>query len=1088
MKICFRKFLKLVSITVFLFISLQILCLKTGYAGNPSKMDVNNTVQKRKVTGKVTAAEDGTPVIGVTVFVKGTQLGTVTNGNGEYSLNVPGDAATISFTFVGRKAVEAPINASGVVNVVMEIEATQINEVVVTALNITREKKALGYSIQEVKAVDIERTKENNVINTLSGKIAGVTINRNASGVAGSSRVVIRGANSLSGDNQPLYVVDGVPIENMQYGQAGRYGGIDQGDGLSTSLNAADIESISVLKGPNASALYGGRAANGVIVITTKAGKARKGIGVTLSTMNTWDTPSVWPALQNVYGQGTGGTLPIGTDGIPLTNTGVDGSWGPKMEGQGVRDWTGNVQAFSPQPNNEKDFFRTGMTSSSNLALTGGNEIITTRLSVTYDNIAGLQPTNDVSRKVVNLRTTAKLSDKLTMDAKVTYSDNFVTNRVQMADLQGNPAYDFTVMPRNVRTVDAENYIIYPAAYPTGRENLWTSDTYKGNPYWTINRERTEDKINRITGMISLKYDFTNWLNLQIRSNLDRNNRDWLYYRAMGTQVRLIGDMQQQKQITQELTNDFLLTIKKENGPMFNGSIVLGGSIWDQKYNYMYQSGTTFKVPDYYVISNTTSPGTSYWIQWREYRSLYALGQVSYKNYLYLDLTARNDWSSTLPLGNNSYFYPSASLSFLVTDAFPSLSNNILSFAKLRGSYAKVGFDTSPYQTLIYYGFNADNYNGQPTAAISAGTIPLVDLKPELTSSTEVGTDLRFLNNRLSVDFTYYSKSTKNQILSATISRATGSSSKTMNAGEIANHGIELLISGTILKKTDLTWDMSFNFAKNISKCVSLMEGISTYIHGADRLVSIESRPGGAYGDIYGARWLRDANGNRMINSTTGLPIVDGTTSIYYKIGNINPNWTGGFSSTLTYKGISVYGLIDIRKGGDFISLSNYYMDAYGTSVRSLEGREGWYASEKARIAAGKTPAEWTATGGYVAEGVSATNDGTKWVSTGAANSIYVNPENYFGQGVGEQYLNDGSFVKLRELSIGYEIPRSLLSKTPFQGISVSLIGRNLFFFYRASKDFDPESTYNSTTFGQGVESHAMPTARSIGFSLKVTL
>ncbi|MCE5347927.1 MAG: SusC/RagA family TonB-linked outer membrane protein [Bacteroidales bacterium] len=1043
--------------------------------------------QQKTISGRVTSAEDGSPLAGVTIVAKGTTTGTVTRDDGGYAFTVPGTATTLTFTFIGRKPVEAPITVSGIINVTMEVEAQQMEEVVVTALNITKQKKALGYSIQEVKTADIERTKENNVINTLAGKIAGITINRNASGVAGTSRVIIRGANSLSGNNQPLYVVDGVPIDNTQFGEASRWGGIDQGDGLSTSLNAADIESISVLKGPNAAALYGSRAANGVILVTTKAGTRGKGVGVTLSTMGTWDTPLVWPALQNVYGQGTGGTLSVGTDGIPYTNKGVDGSWGPKMAGQNVLDWTGTVQPFNPQPNNEKDFFRTGFTSSTTLALSGGNEKITSRLSLTNDDIAGLQPTNIVKRKVINLRTTVKLSDKLSFDSKVTYTDNFVKNRVQMADLQGNPAYNFTVMPRNVRTVDAMNYIIYPAAYPTGRENLWTSDTYKGNPYWTINKERTEDKMNRITGFVSMKYDFSKWLDIQLRTGLDRYDRSYLYYRAMGTQVRLIGDMTQLKQTMQELNSDFLLTARKEGNSIFNGFISVGGNIYDQKYNYMNQSGTTFKVPDYYVISNTTSPSTGYYKQWKEIRSLYASGQVSYKNYLFFDLTARNDWSSTLPKGNNSYFYPSATMSFVFTDALPDLVNpDLLTFGKLRGSWARVGNDTSPYQTLIYYGFNADNYNGQPTASISSGTIPLIDLKPELTASTEFGTDLRFLDNRISVDLTYYSKKTTNQILSATIARSTGSSLKIMNAGEISNKGLEMLITGSLVKETNFTWDLTFNFAKNKSKVVSLMEGISTYIFGADRLISVEGRPGQPYGNLYAAKWLRDPKGNRMIDASTGLPLVDGTTSNYQLVGNFNPDWTGGLSSIITYKGFSLYCLVDIRKGGEFLSLSNYYMDAYGTSVRSLEGREGWYASEAAR---GTTPlAEWTPTGGYVAEGVTASYDGTKWVSTGSKNTKYVNPENYFGKGVGEQYINDGSFVKLRELSIGYDLPRSLFNNTPIQGISVSLIGRNLFFIYRACKDFDPESTYNSTTFGQGVESHAMPTTRSIGFSVKVTL
>jgi len=1064
--------------------------------------DQSSMLQQRLITGTVTSAEDGSPMVGVTVIVKGTTIGTITNEKGEYSLDVPSSAQTLVFSFVGMKTQEVAIGTSNAIDVVMKVEATAMDEVVVTALGITRQKKALGYSIQEVGTQDVERTKENNVINTLAGKVAGIQINRSASGAAGTSRVVIRGNNSLGGNNSPLYVVDGIPIDNTQFGEAGMYGGIDQGDGLST-LNPADIESISVLKGANAAALYGSRASAGVILITTKTGKARRGVGVTLSTSYTWDTPLLFPSLQNVYGQGDRGLFqPGGTvapsevpSGMAYTDWNNDGSWGPKMEGQDVYEtqWLHAVRKFSPQPNNMKDFFQTGHTSSSTIAISGGNEKITSRISFTNDNIAGIQPTNDVKRQTVNLRTTAKLSDRLTADAKITYTYNYVKNRPQMSDMQGNPAYNLTIIPRQIRTADLKNYYTTTAGSAFVTEHMWTSDTYKGNPYWTINKENTTDKINRLQGFLTLKYDFAKWLNLQVRAGEDRYTRSYLYYRARGTRVYANGNLSNDKREMQELNTDFLFTAHKEDGSVFNGFLTFGGNIYDSKYNYMAQSGTLFKVPDYYNISNTTSPSTSYSSSHKQIRSLYASGELSYKNYLYLDLTARNDWSSTLPEGNNSYFYPSATMSFIFTDAFRDLIKpSILSFGKIRASWAQVGSDTNPYSLYPYYTLYSDAYNGQFVAAVTgtnAGTIPNNTLKPEITSSAEVGADLRFLNNRLGVDFTYYSKVTKDQLLSAPISRASGSYYKMINAGKVTNKGIEILLTANPVKTSDFSWDITVNFSTNKNKVVKLVEGVPSYLFGQDRLLFVQSFPGEEYGNLRGGWWLRDAATGKQLVDTTGVPLANTSTSSYKKLGNYNPNWLGGIGNTFTYKGFSLYALIDIRMGGEFMSLSEYYMAAYGTSTRSLKGRAAWYASEDARRSEGKTSAEWTPTGGYLVNGIVAKYDAaTKtWVSTGQKNTTYCDPESRFARGVTEDYIQDASFVKMRELSLSYELPRKLLARTPIQSASIGLVGRNCFFLYRACKDYDPESSYNSTNWGQGVENHAMPTTKSYGFSVKLS-
>lgn len=1064
-----RKTLKSLLAFMMLLAMISLLSESTLLAG-PSFPGAS-TQQERIITGKITSAEDGLPLAGVAVVIKGTTTGVITDLNGNYSISVPSTAQTLTFSFLGMETFETQIQGRSVINVIMQPAVTALEEVVVTALNITRQKKALGYSVEEITSESIERTKENNVINTLAGKVAGLVIQPNAAGPTGTTRVVLRGYNQLSGNNDPLYVIDGIPFDNMKFGESTMYGGIDQGDIMST-INPADIESISVLKGPNAASLYGSRANNGVIVITTKSGKARKGIGVTVSTSYTADTPLLFPDLQNVYGQGSNGTLDVGLDGIPYNSVEMPYSWGPEMKGQDVRDWSGKVQPFEPQPDNMKDFYRTGHTSSSTIALVGGNETINGRLSGTYDNIAGIQPTNDVTRYVINMRTNAKLSEKLSFDSKATFVKQGVTGRMQMADMQGNPGYALTLMPRNIRTADAMNYMT-----ADNTENLWTSDRYKGNPYWTINKEATDETMDRFTALVVLKYDFTDWLSLQVRASQDEFARSYLYYRAKGTRVYPAGNLTNVKYFNEEFNSDFLLTANNTITNKITSSVSFGGNFYDSKYSNISQSGTGFKMLDFYQISNMSSTSTSAYESQKKTLSLYGMAQLAYNNYLFLDLTARNDWSSTLPAANNSYFYPSVTGSFVFTDAFRDvISPAILSFGKVRASWAQVGGDPGVYQTNMYYSFYGDPYNGLPVGSISSTTLPNFDIKPYITSSIEIGTDLRFFKDRLSLDITYYNKNTKNQILTASIPRSTGYFNKVINAGEVANKGVELLLTGSPVKlASGFTWNVSLNFAKNHNEVVELVEGIPTLLLGQDRNIQIYAKPGSQYGDLYVAKYLRDAKGNRIID-TNGLPIADGGTSNYQLIGNFNPDWTGGISNTFSFKGLSFYSLIDVRKGGEFYSVGTRYMAIYGTPAETLEGRKEWYAG----------------TGGYVAEGVKGEQVDGVWVSTGEKNDIAVNPQTYWGGGgvgnIGEEFIQDGTFVRMRELSLSYDIPKRLLSRTPFANVAVSMIGRNLFFIYRASKHYDPESSYNSGNYGAGVENHAQPTTKSLGFSIKITL
>ncbi|WP_291197778.1 SusC/RagA family TonB-linked outer membrane protein [Dyadobacter sp.] len=1063
-------------------------------------------VAESAVRGTVVDAK-GEPLIGVSVLVKGTTRGTATDVAGKYEIAVDDASAVLVFSFVGYVRKEVVVGAQSEVNVTLAEDTQNLSEVVVTALGIKRDKRALGYSVQEIGGEAISTAKEANLATTLAGKMAGVQVTRSANGAGGSSRVVIRGSNSLVGNSQPLYVIDGIPMDNSNPNSPSSTGGIDYGDGIS-NINPEDVESISVLKGPNAAALYGQRGSNGVVLITTKSGKSRKGIGIKYGVDYSVGDALVLPDFQDEYGQGLDGAFTHfrGNDGkiytwaaaqagniqgMPKASGGRDrftrSSWGARMDGQQYEDQWGNVLNFTPQPNTFQTFFRKEKQVVNNLSLEGGNDNINYRLSYGRTDIDGYTPGNTLKRNNVNLRTVGKITPKLELDVKANYIGQKGANRPTVSDASDNPAYLFISQPRSMpmsilansawTAEDVAKQLGYGTVPFVGMEKTYATNSSTANPYWTVDHTRNSDDRQRLLGLIRLSYQFNDWIRLTAKTGTDFYTDQRLRYREKGTyqSANRNGDISEQVTRVREDNSDILLSLT----PQLTKDISLGLNLGANHQKFYSRTtgntGTEFIVPGLYAINNTLINSYVFGLTESSINSVYLSGQLGYKEYLFLDFSARNDWSSTLSPANNSFFYPAVSASFVVTDAF-NIRSNTLSFLKLRASVAQAGSSGSPYQLTGTYSLDQVAHGGVPLASFSS-TIPDPNLKNELTTSIEFGVEARFFKNRAGLAFAYYNASTKNQILDVPLPPSSTFASRRINAGEIRNRGVELTLNGTPIKTADgFTWDAAFNFSRNRNQVVALAEGVDTYVLGADRGVNVVAEPGKPFGTLIGNgfQWLRDENGNRLIDPTTGLPLKS-NSKILYELGNALPNWIGGFNNTFRYKGISLSGLFDISQGGKIYSQSLREELVYGTIKKTLPGRDGT----------------------YVADGVVASkSDNGKWVGTGQANTKQVRAQDYWNvvapdkdNVIPEEMLNDASYIMFRELTLNYQLPNTLISRTPFKSIRAGIYGRNLFYVQRKTEGFAPEaSSFNVNNSSLGLESTALPLLRYFGVSLNVEL
>ncbi|MBS2212635.1 SusC/RagA family TonB-linked outer membrane protein [Carboxylicivirga mesophila] len=1017
----------------------------------------NDNVQESiTVTGTIRSKHDNSPLPGVNVYIKGTTYGTISDTEGKYELKVDNPYEVIVFSFIGYELVEEPINGREKINIKLSEDNAALGEVVVTALNIARDKSSLGYSVTQINSDEVNEAKENNPINSLAGKVSGLQITKAPTGVDGSTRVVLRGISSIYGNNRPLFVIDGIPMDASS-GGANRWGGTDGGDALS-DLNPNDIESMSVLKGAGASALYGSRGANGVVLITTKKGLKRKGIGVTVNSSYSMETPMTTPNFQNKYGQGAFGSYPPlnGPNG-PNNDHPWIWSYGPKMDGQTVVNWYGEEEAMLPQQNPYDEFFRTGSNITNSLSFEGGDENSSFRASITDQRSKGIVPNNNLNRQTLALRGFSKLGSKVEFDGKITYIHSEVENRPALAEDGANIVMSLDVLPRNIGLQSLRNNIYDE----NGNEFKWTSDQTFNNPYWILENIHNEDEKNRLQTMLSVKWEMIKDLNLSLRSGFDFINKRYMAYENTGRadSYNGLGYKVQSTNNNIEWNSDFLLAYHKAFNDTWTANLSIGGNYMYYEGRGLSQSGIKMKEPDFFHLSNYSDINSSEWFGQKEVYSLYGMTQIAYKNYVYLDLTYRNDWSSTLPLDNNSYGYHSENLSFLFSEAF-NIKNHILSSGKLRASYAKVGNDTGAYQIDQYYGI-VQSQHPYPMAYIG-DVLPFYNLMPEETQSYEVGTDLKLLNNRLGIDATYYYSLSDKQIMSVDLAPTSGYGAKKMNAGEIENRGIELQLSGQpIQTHNGLNWDVSLTWSTNKNEVKQLYGDIPYLPLGSDFHAEIRAYPGQPYGQIYTTDFKRDQFGNKLIDDN-GFPFK-GDKKV---MGNINPDWMAGLSNRLSYKTLSLNFLIDMQKGGDIYSWSKAYRGLFGTSVETLEGRDEWYAG----------------TGGYVENGINE--------NTGKPNTTAISPTyrwyHVYNKEIGAEWIQDGTNIRLREVVVNYTLPNKWMSKTPFTNVSISLVGRNLFFFYKAMEHVDPESAFGSGNVSTGFEHSSLPSTRSYGANLKV--
>lgn len=1009
--------------------------------------------QATEVTG-VVKDNTGEPIIGANILVKGTSNGMITDMDGRFTIKVPSTNAVLVISYIGYATQEVSVNSRKLIDVTLVPTSENIDEVVVTALGLKRATKALGYSVQEVKGESLTEARESNVINSLSGKMAGVQVSRSGNGAGGSSRIVIRGNNSIAGNNEPLVVVDGVPVNNFNSGASGvdQWGGSDKGNGLS-DINPDDIESISVLKGAAAAALYGARAGNGVLMITTKKGTKEKGLGITLNSNVMMETPLIKPEMQNAYGQGTNGAFDANSNY----------SWGPKMEGQSLKDWTGQERPFTPYDNDIMDFLGTGVTTTNTLSANAVTDKITFRGAVSYQRMDGVIPTNYQDKFNLNLRTSVNLSSKLSLDAKVNYVKQKGWNRPQLTGSPEGVMANYLMMPRSVHYSDMTNVLD-----DQGAVRRWTTDeaNYVLNPYYTTQYNTNSDQRDRFIGFLALQYAPTDWLTIKLRHGEDMywEKSDWRHasstpygkYNGKGDYGLSTGDFR-------ERNTDALVTATKDNwwDSQFSGSLSVGGNLMFQQTNNYTMSTGLLAIPDFFAISNGETPTPGHWLSKKSVNSVYAFAQLNYGNWVFLDLTARNDWSSTLPSQNRSFFYPSVGLGWVISDMLRSYDvalPEFISFAKVRGSYAQVGNDTDPYRLLTTYGINT--VISDIKGATTANTIPLADLKPELIKSTEAGFDIRFLNNRIGLDFTWYKKNATNQILALPISSTTGKKFRMINAGDIQNSGVEIVLNGTPVRTKDFEWNVTVNYSKNNNKIIELHPDSKKYILASTDFVNVVATEGGSYGDLYGRAYQRDEQGRKIVDAN-GMPLLEDDMNT--KIGNYMPLWTGSMVNAFTYKNFSLSFMLDMRYGGDIFVNSLARGSKYGTTALSLDGRDEWYAG----------------TGGIRIDGV--TEDGKQ-------NTVAANPQAYWDRvsRAGEEFIYDGTCLRLRELTVGYNFPKSVLAKTPFTALKLSFVGRNLWLIKNNIPGYDPESSF-STGNAQGIEYASLPSTRTFGFNLNVS-
>ena len=1057
---------------------------------------LGSVVAQRSITGQVTDT-DGLGLIGASILVEGTTTGVVTDFDGNFSMTVPEGGENLLISYTGYAAQTVPVTSATTYEVVLS-EGVQLSDVVVTALGISRDEKSIGYAVSQIDGAELNQAQETNLVSSLNGRVPGAQINNNNSGLGGTSSIILRGATSLTGSNQPLFVVDGTPIDNSTFGgsnAAEARGGQDFGN-MAQDINPNDIASVSILKGGAAAALYGSRASNGVILITTKSGKSRKGLGVTINSGVQLSRVALLPDYQNEYGGGT--SLEFGTfeyaeglypssyaafDGQPIAEYGYDGSWGPALDGTPVRHWDswypgesfGELRPWSPSANSVEDFYETGVQFNNNVAVSGGNDDGNFRLSYTNNSNNGVYPGSSLNRNTLTVSASQNIGGKLTASVNGTYVNTAGKGRPGIG--YGNASSVNVQTNFNEwwqRQLDLDRLKDYQQ--PDGSPRTWNivspgdlQANYWESPYWVINKNTNADDRDRLYGNLSLKYDILPGLSLTGFARTDYYTFRTTSRIASGT--RTAQDYYAESAISTRENNFEALLDYSSNFGQFSIDGQLGANL--RQENYDRTAGNTINglnVPDFYTLdASNARPNIDNYRSQKEVQSVYGRIGIGWRSMLYLDVTGRNDWSSALEDGNNSYFYPSVSGSFVFSELIEN--SNIVSFGKIRGGFATVGNDTGPFNTRNTIS-NIGPFGSAPGFAVPIRN-NFFNLRSESITTWEAGVEMRFLNDRAGFDLTYYDIQSEDLILPVSISSTTGFAETFVNAGLLTNKGIELRVYGTPVSTENFTWSLGVNFARNRNEVVELIDGVDRLRLGGTWGTSFLAERGEAYGQLNGVGYTRDSTSGAIIVNENGVPVKTPNQNF----GSAYPDYTGGVSNDFTIYGFDISTLVDFRKGGKIFSVTNQFGN-YSGMFESTVGvndlgtpiRNPAYDADGNRIENG---------GGILIEGIKA--DGT-------ANDTYVDAKTYYEStyDLNEQYIYDASFIKLREVSIGRRLPAAWFANNFISNATLSLTGRNLAILHKNAPNIDPDAALSNGNV-QGIENGQNPSVRSFGVNLNVS-
>lgn len=1013
--------------------------------------------QDKEIKGKVTSKEDNSPMPGVTVVVEGLARGTQTDVEGNFTLQAP-EGATLSVSFIGFATQKVKVTAQNVYNIAISQDTRQLQEVVVTSFGIERDKKSLGYGVTQVGAESLTKAPVADVTNALAGKVAGVQISGTGGGLT-SSNITIRGFTSITGSNQPLFVVDGVPIDN-EGGSNSVNAGV-AGSNRAADINPEDIESISVLKGAAATVLYGSRAASGAILITTKKGQFGQKAQIRFSSNYGVGTVNRFPEFQNEYAQGNSGNY------IPNTA----GSWGPRIAGQTVKNFFGQDEVLQAYPDNVRDILQHSKFAQNDISFSGATDKFNYRVSYGNTYETSLVPGNELKKNSFSLNAGTSITDKLQVSASLSYINNS-SERTQAGNQGSNPLW------RGIYTPRSYNLSGLPYQDDSGAQ-LWFAA--EDHPYWAIEHVRYNEEVNRFFGNLNLSYDFNDWLraDLKIGGDVFTNRNTGFDDRGIrgngNTSSAGAGGIRERENLSRDINSYFTVTGNRQLGDNFKLSATIGNEIVSNYDNNLTVIGLGVVVPEFDNLKNFLSYNPSGSITRRRLMGYFGDFVVDYKSFLTVNLKARNDFSSTLTKENRSIFYPALAISFVPTEAFPSLKSNVLTSAKIRANIGEVGKGASPYSTATYFGqanaadgFNSTTINfpyGGLAGYTYNNTAGNPELTPEFTREIELGTELSFFENRITVDASVYRRDTRNLIFPIPVPATSGHTAYFTNAGKLSTKGVEVLLGVTPVKTGDFTWDASLNFTKFKTVVEELAPGVTQLTLGGFTSPNTQAVAGKQYGLIYSNSYLRDDQG-RMVIGTDGLPKVDNAVK---EIGNPNPRFTLGFSNNFAYKAFNLSFLLDYKHKGDLISRTVGDLRINGVSEETAEFP--------------RFNADGTATTPYLFDGV---------LENGRPNDIYVSSQQYWGTRgkyvAWEGYIYDATFLKLREASLSYNLPKALLSRTGFiDALQVSIYGRNLITYAPNYPDLDPEQNLEGVGNSRGIEFGFQPAARTVGATLRAT-